>query len=604
LGEIVEDCGDNDDDDCDGVNDNGCGTANLGDDCYHDDDCASGSCTGAMINSLLGAAAVPGSSSLDDDIAGMCDAVCGDGNIDGSEQCDYGNAPANGDGCDIACQWESGTFDTEGFPEWTHVFGSFAELFHGVAIDSQDRVLAAGKAQTGASTGGWQIARLDSGAPDTSFHADGFAEEVVWENWHQEIAHCVKIQSDGKIVAAGDKGGANDTALARWNTDGTIDTTFGPHGTGQVYINFGGSDGVRDCELLGDDSIIVVGRTRSAGDSDMRITKFTADGIPDTAWANGQAGVSGIGWFDAVEPSLIADGETFTVGALTFEFEKTGGTVDIFTDISGAADAADVAATMDAVIQGQVAPGVEVFAVDTRVYITHAAAGTTTLTESVADAGFTAADATGGSVMLDISVDDTNNEGDMAWEVELDSSGNMLVAGTDGLDIVVARFLPTGALDVSFDTDGVAIVDVGAFDIAIDMVITSDDRPLIAGQDGAGNAVIALFTTAGGLDTGFDTDGLLVRASTRWEAITLDGDGNPVVGGTFGGSFATIVSRYDLTGAIDPGFGAAGDFIWDTTFSQTPKALEIDGMGRIVAVGDSSEISTNNPDMQVFRLAP
>ena len=101
LGEVFEDCGNNMDDDCDGVVDNGCGEAMAGQDCYTENDCGSGSCTGNVINSGLG----EGGGSLADDVAGTCDVVCGDTLVEGSESCDDGNTDSD-DGCDGSCQIE------------------------------------------------------------------------------------------------------------------------------------------------------------------------------------------------------------------------------------------------------------------------------------------------------------------------------------------------------------------------------------------------------------------------------------------------------------------------------------------------------------------
>ena len=54
-----------------------------------------------------------------------------------------------------------------------------------------------------------------------------------------DIAECVAIQSDGKIVVAGHRessSGDFDFAVARYNSDGTFDTSFG--GSGEVTTRF------------------------------------------------------------------------------------------------------------------------------------------------------------------------------------------------------------------------------------------------------------------------------------------------------------------------------------------------------------------------------
>ena len=63
------------------------------------------------------------------------------------------------------------------------------------------------------------------GSLDTSFDGDG---KVTTEILNNDEATSVTIQPDGKIVVGG--AAASDFALARYNTDGSLDTTFGNGG--------------------------------------------------------------------------------------------------------------------------------------------------------------------------------------------------------------------------------------------------------------------------------------------------------------------------------------------------------------------------------------
>ena len=56
-----------------------------------------------------------------------------------------------------------------------------------------------------------------------------------------ERAYSVAIQSDGKIVAAGhsDNGSNDDFALVRYNTDGSLDTSFDSDGKVTTAIGSG-----------------------------------------------------------------------------------------------------------------------------------------------------------------------------------------------------------------------------------------------------------------------------------------------------------------------------------------------------------------------------
>ena len=64
------------------------------------------------------------------------------------------------------------------------------------------------------------------GSLDTNFDSDGKVTTAIGSA--NDYALSVAIQSDGKIVAAGysDNGSNDDFALVRYNTDGSLDTSF------------------------------------------------------------------------------------------------------------------------------------------------------------------------------------------------------------------------------------------------------------------------------------------------------------------------------------------------------------------------------------------
>ena len=75
-----------------------------------------------------------------------------------------------------------------------------------------------------------------NGSLDTSFNGTGIAYNV-FSGDHNAGAMGVVVQSDGRIVVAGfaQPNGAGDwVVLARYNTDGSPDTTF--HGTGMICL--------------------------------------------------------------------------------------------------------------------------------------------------------------------------------------------------------------------------------------------------------------------------------------------------------------------------------------------------------------------------------
>ncbi len=104
-------------------------------------------------------------------------------------------------------------------------FGSISIANAVVVQGNQDLVLAGRVGD--ASTGDFGVARLNSnGSLDTTFGTGG--KVVIPFTSEEDVARAVAIQTDGKIVVGGFAGSeaAGDVAVARLNTDGSLDTTF------------------------------------------------------------------------------------------------------------------------------------------------------------------------------------------------------------------------------------------------------------------------------------------------------------------------------------------------------------------------------------------
>ena len=100
------------------------------------------------------------------------------------------------------------------------------------------------------------LARFNAdGSPDTTFSGDGRLNTYFGNNRRTSVGSLV-LQGDGKIVAAGHVGGDVDVAVARYNPDGSLDPTFG--GDGTVVTEAGpGSSGVSDAVLYPGGKIVV-----------------------------------------------------------------------------------------------------------------------------------------------------------------------------------------------------------------------------------------------------------------------------------------------------------------------------------------------------------
>jgi uncharacterized delta-60 repeat protein len=122
---------------------------------------------------------------------------------------------------------------------------------------------------------------LSAGDLDTTFGGDG----VVVLDDVNGIFNDVVVQDDGRLLAAGsvrNAAGDSDVFLARFNTDGSPDVTFGG-GDGRVTADFGGDNSANRLALRPDGRIIAYGT---------ELARFLSDGRIDTSFGGGDGLVS------------------------------------------------------------------------------------------------------------------------------------------------------------------------------------------------------------------------------------------------------------------------------------------------------------------------
>src|SRR5215475_1854566 len=225
------------------------------------------------------------------------------------------------------------TFSTGGKVGTAFVSGSasYTQAFS-VAVQPDGRIVAAGYTEIGACLFNgleqpcfdFALARYNSnGTLDASFGSGGrVTTDFAGPN---DQAESVAVQPDGRIVVAGAAGRFTnrgfDFALARYNSNGTLDTTFGT--SGKVTTDFAGADDVPSepsaVALQGDGKIVVVGRTRAGQTPDFALAGFNSNGTLDTSFGtNGKVTTDFAGGNDV--PSSVAvqpDGNIVVAGGAT-----------------------------------------------------------------------------------------------------------------------------------------------------------------------------------------------------------------------------------------------------------------------------------------------
>ena len=183
-----------------------------------------------------------------------------------------------------------------------------------------------------------------------------------------------------------------------------------------------------------------------------------------------------------------------------------------------------------------------------------------------------------------------------------------------------------GELDLQFSSDGRTTVDFGSDDVARDVVVDDLGRLLASGYHGGGSAdfAVARFLPNGELDTTFNDEsdptlangdgklsfGFGAPSSERASGIALQSDGKIIVVGTTkpgtddapdsGNDFA--VARINADGTLDGTFGVDGRVTIDFGGDDRCNDVVIAADGRIVVVGSRRTIGPLEQDFAVARL--
>jgi uncharacterized delta-60 repeat protein len=214
-------------------------------------------------------------------------------------------------------------------------FPGLAAVASSVVVQSDGKIVVAGGAfPLFTFAGNFEIVRYNSnGSLDTSFGNGGIVETSFPAG---SYAFAVALQSDGKIIAAGtyyanfNPGDQSDTdfALARYNPDGSLDTSFGTGG--QVTTDFSGhEDDAYSVLIQSDGKIVLVGSANSTTNYyDFAAARYLSNGTLDTTFGTGGIVTTDFGAHDldiAYSAALQSDGKIVAAGTTVF---NNGGSED------------------------------------------------------------------------------------------------------------------------------------------------------------------------------------------------------------------------------------------------------------------------------------
>lgn len=172
------------------------------------------------------------------------------------------------------------------------------EMSRSIALQPDGKIVAAGATYTGADAYDFAVLRYNAdGTLDPSFGNGG----VVTTDFgggvdSYDAATSIAVQPDGKIIVAGgvfqpSGGTGEDFGMARYNSDGTLDSSFGDNG--RVITDFPGigspegEEGALGVAIDSRDRIVLAGGSTIFGGSLLKIARYTPDGRLDRAFGSG-----------------------------------------------------------------------------------------------------------------------------------------------------------------------------------------------------------------------------------------------------------------------------------------------------------------------------
>jgi len=195
----------------------------------------------------------------------------------------------------------------------TTAIGSGSDVCYDVAIQSDGKIVVAGFSYNGANNDFALVRYGTDGTLDASFGTGGIVTTAIGLNY--DFGCSVAIQADGKIVVAGySNNGANDDfALVRYGIDGTLDASFGTGGKVRTVIT--SEDWGSAVAIQTDGKIIVAGSSFSGLSITFAIARYEADGTIDTSFGWGGIVTTAIVSEDLLDTLAIqADGKIVGAG--------------------------------------------------------------------------------------------------------------------------------------------------------------------------------------------------------------------------------------------------------------------------------------------------
>ncbi len=168
----------------------------------------------------------------------------------------------------------------------THINPSDTDEANAIAIQRDGKIIVVGYVNNGSANNFALVRYNPDGSPDISFGTNGIVTTSIVAG--NSEAKAVAIQSDGKIVVIGCDSADFNFALARYNQNGSLDTSFGNMGIVVTSINPGSTDGAYAVALQPDGKIVAAGYTGNGTNNIFAIARYTTAGSLDPSFGLGR----------------------------------------------------------------------------------------------------------------------------------------------------------------------------------------------------------------------------------------------------------------------------------------------------------------------------
>jgi uncharacterized delta-60 repeat protein len=344
----------------------------------------------------------------------------------------------------------------------------------------------------------------EDGNPADDFGTNGVVLTDL-DGFSSDVATDISIQNDGKILVAGrtHAGAAYvdyKIAVVRYNTDGTLDESFGSQGKAfcpvESYDDYSYDVSMA---LQSDGKIVITGSSYLPVHDVFFTVRFTSDGEIDPSFGNNGTVATSLGDSFDGNPNAIAiqpDGKILVggvgVGPLSYGTYADFALVRYEPDGAPDLSFGENGIVLTPLLGGYNAEWIEDLAIQNDGKII--AAGSTSeynydqrigVARYNADGSPDDAFGTSGIVLTAIPGSNAFCRG-----VALTGSGDIIVAGfaespVDGSsDFALVQYLPDGSLDTGFDGDGIVTTDINTIEGISDVKIQADEKIVVSGLTG------------------------------------------------------------------------------------------------------------------------